>query len=168
MHPSHLLGGGLLIAALGWFAVRDGRTAPLDLHEPPPAPPVADGRITLVVRGDRDQLAIANAVAKPDAWAGVPKGLASAWSLRIHGGDGAVLAEVPLDLSQFDLAPERKGRGVQVEGCIVRDPAVAMIVDVPRFAEAALYTFVRRDGGGEVEIGAVTGEQVRAMTGGPR
>jgi hypothetical protein len=168
MHLTHLLGGVLLVAAFGWFVTSGDGSAPLT---PPAAPvgqpPVADGHYALVVQGDRDQLAITHAVGKDDPWAGVPKGLQSNWRLRIHHRDGSLLAEVPLDLSAFDLAPERKGGPIEVEGCIVRDPRIAMLVNVPRY-DAASYTFVRRERNGEVQLGFVTGDQVRDLAGGGR
>lgn len=164
MHPTHLVGGGLLIAVLGWFAVRpDGADAPLV----PPPPPVANGHYALVVEGDRDQLTIQHAVAKTDPWGGVPKGLDSAWRLRIHAGD-ELLADVPLDLTPFDTRPDRKGGAIQVEGCIVQDPRVAMLVSVPRFDAATSYTFVRREADRDVQLGVVEGGRVRELAGGGR
>lgn len=168
MHLTHLLGGGLLVAAIGWIVTPGDGSAPHLPPAPPVAPPVADGHYALVVTGDRDQLTISHAVAKVDPWAGVPKGLRSDWLLRIEGRDGALLAAVPLDLSAFDLAPQRKGGPIEVEGCIVRDPRVAMLVNVPRFAAAANYAFVRRDRNFDVPLGAVPGERVRDLAGGGR
>lgn len=165
MHLHHVLGGGLLLAAIGWFVTAGDGSAP---STPPPTPPVADGHYVLVVEGDRDRLSISHARAKADPWAGVPKGLRSDWLLRIHGDDGALLAEVPLDMSAFDLSPARKGGKIEVEGCIVHDPHVAMLVNAPRFAAAASYTFVRRDRQGEVALGVVAGAQVRDLAGGGR
>ncbi|MBL8727411.1 MAG: hypothetical protein JNM25_03195 [Planctomycetes bacterium] len=163
MHLTHLLGGGLLVATLSWFVATDGTTPPV-----PPVPPAAEGHYVFVVQGDRDQLTVTHVNAKADPWAGVPKGLRSDWLLRVRGADGALLATVPLDMSAFDLAPERKGGEVEVEGCIVRDPKVAMLVNVPRFVGAASYTFVRREPNGEVPLGLVTGDRVRDLAGGGR
>jgi hypothetical protein len=165
MHHTHLLGGALLIAAIGWFVTGSGSELPV---QPPAQPPVADGHFALVVQGDRDQLTITHAVPKADPWAGVPKGLTSTYALRIRGADGALLAELPIDLSHFDLAADRKGGAIQVEGCEVRDPHVTTLVNVPRFAAAASYAFARRDIGGEVALGSVTGDQVRELAGGGR
>jgi len=164
MQLTHILGGGLLVALFSWFAVRSDGTTPQ--ANPPAEPPVADGHYVLVVQGDRDQLTIAHANAKADPWAGVPKGLQSAFHLHVHGRDGQLLADVPLDLSAFDLAPERKGGKIEVEGCIVRDPNVAMLVSVPRYPTAASYTFVRRGEGGEVVLGVVEGRRVSELGGG--
>jgi hypothetical protein len=165
MHLSHLLGGGLLVAAFSWFVTSNGTSAP-PAPPVPPQPPVAEGHYVLVVQGDRDQLTVTHANAKVDPWAGVPKGQRSDWLLRIHGGDGALLAEVPLDMSAFDLRPERKGGKIEVEGCIVNDPKVAMLVSVPRFVAATSYTFVRREPAGLVPLGTVTGDRVRDLAGG--
>ncbi len=165
MHLHHVLGGSLLLAAFAWFVTTGDGSAP---PTPPATPPVADGHYALVIEGDRDQLSISHARAKGDPWAGVPKGLQSEWLLRVRAADGAVLAEVPLDMSAFDLAPERKGKAIEVEGCIVRDPHVAMLVNVPRFAAAADYTFVRHERGRDVPLGVVTGAQVRDLAGGGR
>ncbi|MBL9077383.1 MAG: hypothetical protein JNL08_07770 [Planctomycetes bacterium] len=167
MHSTHLLGGGLLIAVLGWFAARHDAAAVPPAPPLPPAPPTAAGHYALVVQGDRDQLAITHAVAKPDPWAGVPKGLDSPWLLRVWQAD-QLLAEVPLDLTPFDTRPDRKGGAVRVEGCIVQDPKVALLVNAPRFAGATAWTFVRRDGDREVRLGGQTGDQVRALAGGGR
>lgn len=178
MQTSHKLGAGVLLAAIGWFAASaalpssgDAASHALAAGTPPaiPAePPVANGHWTLVVDGDRDRLTITGAVRKNDPWAGVPKGLKSAWTIVIDATDGSRLAEVPLDLVHFDTAPARKGGAVAVQGCVVRDPHVAMLVNVPAFASAASYTFVRRDAEGIAELGTVTAARVTELAGGGR
>ncbi|MBX3462236.1 MAG: hypothetical protein KF830_03625 [Planctomycetes bacterium] len=168
MQPTHLLVGGALLAALGWLAAAGTGDAAPPLLPPPPPPPAADGHYSLVVEGDRDHLAITHARAKAEPWAGVPKGLQSDWRLQIRAADRSLLAEVPLDLAAFDLAPARKGGAVEVDGCIVRDPRVAMLANVPRFAAAAEYTFVRRQGDAEVWLGTTAGAAVRELAGGGR
>lgn len=167
MQLTHILGGGLLVAAFSLLAVRGDGTGS---QPTPPVPqqPIADGHYVLVVQGDRDQLTVAHANRKADPWAGVPKGLQSAWSLHVHGGDGQLLVSVPLDVSAFDLAAERKGGAIEVEGCIVHDPKIAMLVNVPRFAAAASYTFTRREAAGEVTLGVVDGARVRDLAGGDK
>lgn len=140
---------------------------------PPPAvaAPVAlppNGHFVLVVEGDRDALTITHANHKVDPWAGVPTGLRSAWNLTVRDANGAVLAEVPLDVSPFatDVPPQAP---VQVTGCIVRSPRIGMLVSVPAHANAASYAFTRRDGSGQVHaLGVVDGEQVRTLAGGGR
>jgi hypothetical protein len=163
MHATHLLVAGAALAAFGWFA--SSTNAP-----PGPAtPPSAQGHYALVVEGDRDRLTITHGNAKADAWAGVPKGFTSAWTLTVLGAGGEPLAEVPLDVSPFDVGQDRKGGPVQVEGCIVRDPKVAMLVNVPRFAEASAYVFERQERDGtRSAVGRVEAEAVRELAGGGR
>ncbi len=174
MHTTNLLTAAAALAAVGWLcAPRATDAANAAPPAPPAAPtqpplPVARGHFTLIVEGDRDQLTISGAVAKGDPWAGVPKGLTSAWTLSILAQDGSVLAEVPLDLVHFDTAADRKGAPVRVEGCVVHDPRVAMLVNVPRFAEAATYQFSRREGGEQVPVGFTTGARVNELAGGGR
>jgi len=71
---------------------------------------------------------------------------------------------VPLDLSKFDLSPAAKGRPRRVEGCIVHDTEVVMLANVPCFAAAASYVFLR----GADPVGTVDGAAVRALAGGGR
>lgn len=172
----HVLVGAaatLLVAGLSLLPRGD---APAAVFAPATAAPVAaapvalppNGHFVLVVEGDRDALAITHASHKLDPWAGVPTGLRSAWTLAVRDANGAVLAEVPLDLSQFatDVPPQTP---VQVNGCIVRSPRIGMLVSVPAFADAASYAFTRRDGDGQVRsLGVVDGEQVRTLAGGGR
>lgn len=131
----------------------------------PAAPPAANGHYTLVVEGDRDQLAITHAVWKADPWAGVPKGLTSDWRLLVLDAKGDELANVPLDLSAFDLRPEAKGSAVRSTGCTVLDARVAMLVNVPCHAEqAAAYVFRR----GADEVSRTAGVEVVRLAGGGR
>lgn len=169
MHTTNMLGAGVLLAALGWLLTPHGVSG--DAAPPttvPPLPPVANGHYALVVEGDRDQLTITRAVAKADPWAGVPKGTTSPWSLAILAADGTRLADIPLDLVHFDTNADRKGGKVRVEGCIVHDPRIAMLVNVPRFAEAASYAFTRRDDDTMVPLGSVTAARVLELAGGGR
>lgn len=173
MHISHMLGAGLLLAALGWSltpttAAPATPTARDPIAVVPPPPPIANGHHVLVVDGDRDQLTIVGASYKTDPWAGVPKGLQSAWTLRIGDATGALLAEVPLDLAHFDTSALRKNGGVKVQGDTVRDARIAMLVNAPHFPTAATYVFTRRDADGVVAIGEVTAERVRQLAGGGR
>ncbi|HEX5051638.1 MAG TPA: hypothetical protein VFZ65_07705 [Planctomycetota bacterium] len=185
MQLSHAVAVGAAVAALVWtFSVGSagstgsvggagsagGPGSPVAPAAPPtpPEPPRANGHYVLVVEGDRDRLTITSANAKTDPWAGVPVGFASDWTLCVRDGGGAVLAEVPLDLTPFATSRAEKGQPVQVQGCIVRDSRIAMLVSVPRFDTAASYTFSHRDAGADRTLGTVTGDAVRELAGGGR
>ena len=161
MQPTHVLGFAALLAGL-WFTSFSNQPArgapPL-----PQDPPVADGRYVLVVEGDRDRLTITHASAKTDPWSGVPKGLSSSWQLTVQGADGTTLATVPLDVRKFAVAAAERGRPLHVEGCIVRDTRIAMLVNVPRFHAAATYTLTRHDGEQPHVLGIATAAHVRAL-----
>lgn len=163
MQLSQLLGAGVAFAALGLYISAD-RGSGTSAAGAPPEVPEAVGHYALVVEGDRDQLNITAAVAKADPWAGVPKGFTSNWSLSIRDAKGAELANVPLDLSKFDLSPQAKGRPRAAEGCIVIDSHVAMLTNVPAFADATSYTFLRD----RTVVGTVDGATVRQLAGGGR
>ena len=163
MQLTHLLGASVLLAGLGLvLAARDDGSASTPVL--PPQQPAANGHFVLVVEGDRDRLSVTAASHKQDPWAGVPKGFTSTWTLSIRDAAGAELANVPLDLSKFDLDPARKGQPLKVQGCIVKDPHVAMLTNVPCFANAATYTFLRD----KTVIGTVEGAAVRQLAGGGR
>lgn len=173
MHTTHLLGAGVFAAFAVWILLPVSPADPAIVPPPgasvmAPPPPPANGHFALVVEGDRDRLTITRAVAKADPWAGAPKGLVSRWSLAIAAADGTQLADVPLDLAHFDVAADRKGGPVHVEGCVVRDPRITMLQNVPAFPTAASYTFVRRDGAAATVIGSVTAARVAELTRGGR
>lgn len=117
------------------------------------------GHFAFVVGGDRDQLAISHVVAKADPWAGNAKGMVSEWRLEIHAADGALLETVLLDMSPFATAAADKGRARRVEGCIVIDSAINMLVNAPRHADAASYDFFR----GATAIGHHDAAQIQAL-----
>jgi hypothetical protein len=152
-----------------WLSVAAGTAALaglLSLARSSPATQVAEpGHYVLVVEGDRAALAVTAASRKADPWGGVPKGLVSTWSLAIHDADGGLLATVPLDVSPFAVDGPR---GVRVEGCVVRDSRIGMLVNVPAFARAATYTFTRDDGGAVRHLGTTTASQVQQLAGGGR
>jgi hypothetical protein len=166
MQLSHALGAGIALVAIGWFfATAPGSPAAPLPAAPPIAPPVANGHYVLVVEGDRDHLGITAAAGKEAPWAGVPKGLTSDWRLLIHDARGEVLADVPLDVTPF--ATRANDRGVRVQGCVVHDARIGMLVNAPAFAAAASYTFTRPGGAGErVVLGTATGDRVRELAGG--
>ncbi len=166
MQPLHLFGAGALLAGFGWFlAATGGAGSPVgSTPSVPLIPPLAEGHYVLVVDGDRDQLDIRHASRKVEPWAGVAKGFTSEWTLSIHDDRGALLAEVPIDVTPFAVGVAEKGQPVRVEGCIVRDAHIAMLVNVPRFAAAATYTFARGAGAaGRVLLGTATGAHVREL-----
>lgn len=168
MHTSQMLGAGVLVAALGWFLVPSTGPGGLATTQTPAPPAVANGHYALVVTGDRGELTISHAVRKADPWAGVAKGAESPWTLSIRGANGAQLAAIPLDVVHFDLAPERQGGGIVVEGCSVRDPRITMLCNVPAFAEATSYVFTRRDKDAVALLGMVTAARVAELAGGGR
>ena len=122
----------------------------------------------LVVEGDRSALAITHVRFKEAPWAGVPQGSTSDWTLTVHDATGTELATVPLDVTPFAVDPARQGTPVQVEGCIVRDSRIGMLVNVPAFASAASYTFARGRGEQRVVLGQVDGADVRTLAEGGR
>lgn len=165
-----LMVGGLSLLPRGSAPATASAASPTTVVATPPAspPPLPNGHFVLVVEGDRDALAITFARHKQDPWAGVPKGLRSAWTLTVRDAQDVVLAEVPLDVSPFatDVPTQTP---VQVTGCVVRSPRIGMLVNVPAFAQAAAYAFTRRDGDGQPRsLGVVDGEAVRTLAGGGR
>lgn len=152
--------GATVVAAVLSVALLSGPTAP----QPAPAEPIAAGHDVLVVQGDRDELSITFASHKTDPWGGVAKDLRSDWRLRIHDAKGELLVDVPLDMTPFATGAADKGKARRVEGCIVTDAQIGMLVNAPTFATAATYTFVR----GEVVIGRVAAADVRQLTAGGR
>jgi hypothetical protein len=192
MQLSHLLGAGVLIAAMGFsvngFAVNQSLnqtsvtgTSNPDQSEgtdlalstlPPsqlPAQPTADGHYVLVIEGDRNGLAVTFASKKAAPWAGIPKGFASNWTVSIRDASDRELANVPLDVSAFATDARSLGKPVRVQGCVIVDSKIGMLLNVPAFAEAANYVFVRTDNqGAVVALGTTSGDQVRELAGGGR
>jgi hypothetical protein len=111
-----------------------------------------------------EKVSITAAVPKTDPWAGEPKGMTSDWRLEIRAADQSLLASVPLDVTPFATDAAAQHRPLRVEGCIVIDSRIAMLVNAPRFAEAASYTFHR----GNVLLGTTSAEQVAKLAGGGR
>ncbi|MFO1076995.1 MAG: hypothetical protein U1E73_04625 [Planctomycetota bacterium] len=153
MHSIHFVAAALAVG-LGLFFFHGAGT---------PVPP-AGGHDVLIVTGDRDGLAVTGANHKAEPWAGARRGMLSEWSLSIRDGAGRELAAVPLDMSAFALDAGRKGTGVTVEGCIVRDSRVAMLVNAPTFPTAASYVFLR----GDTAVGTTAAATVRTLAGGGR
>ncbi|MFT4513942.1 MAG: hypothetical protein ACI89X_000437 [Planctomycetota bacterium] len=189
MQLSHLLGAGVLIAAVG-FSVRGNADneirlvidpvqpttsssaaqaispAPLPI---PPASAVANGHFVLVVEGDRNALAVSFARKKAARWAGVPKGFDSNWRVSIRDESGKELADVPLDVSPFATDAKSVGKGPRVNGCFVIESKIGLLLNVPAFAAAQNYEFSRTEADGvKVVLGAMTGNAVRELSGGGR
>lgn len=164
MHHAPLLAGAALCAG-AWLAFAPATPVVAA------APAAPQGHYVLVVEGHRDLLTITAASAKADPWAGVPKGFDSAWRLRVEDREGTPLADVPLDVRPFDVAPGALLRPTRVQGCIVTSPAIGMLVNVPAFANAARYTFTRPGEAGEPAqqvLGVVDAATVRTLAGGGR
>jgi hypothetical protein len=105
------------------------------------------GHLFLIVQGDANGLRVTGAVAKGAPCGAQPKGLNSDWEVRVLGPSGSVLHTQPLDLSGFDMDPTHVGRPDQATGCVVRSTHVAMLVNVPAFAQATAIEFVCRGTG---------------------
>lgn len=103
----------------------------------------ARGHLILIVQGNVQQLAITHAVAKTDPWGGAPKGLQSAFAVRLLGADDEELLTVPVDLSRFDTDPAHIGQKARVQGCEIRNSAIALSINVPRLATVRRYEFTR-------------------------
>jgi hypothetical protein len=138
MQPGTLLSFGALCAVLAVSAHR-GNVAPpaaatAPLHEP-------TGHLVLIVQGDANELRVTGAVAKATPCGAQPKAQSN-WQVRVLGPGGVVLHSQPLDLSGFDVDPDHVGRPDQAVGCVVRSTHVAMLVNVPAFANATAIEFV--------------------------
>ena len=93
----------------------------------------------------------------------------SSWRLLVVDDAGAELAEVPLDVRPFATGVNSKGKPAVVHGCVVVDSKIGMLVNAPRYAQAASYRFSRTDAAGVVtQLGEVTANQVRDLSGEPR
>jgi hypothetical protein len=198
MQLSHLLGAGVLIAALG-FSVRSDATdanrgealatgpsaadatlaadltpgtpvsSPDSTQPPLTSEPVADGHYVLVVEGDRNGLAVTFARKKADRWAGTPKGFASNWMVSIRDVADRELAKVPLDVSPFATDARSLGQPARVQGCVIVDSKIGLLLNVPAFVTAASYVFTRTDNVGvSVALGTTSGDAVRELAGGGR
>jgi len=181
MQLSHLLVAGGLVAAISVLARHEATTAaaPQPLTTTPaaapivkpavPVPPQADGHYVLVVEGDRNGLAVTFASKKTARWAGVPKGFSSNWHVTVLDGNGEELAKVPLDVRPFATSAKALGKPVKIQGCVVVDSKIGMLVNVPAYATAASYKFARTENDGSVTtLGTTTGAKVREFAGGGR
>ena len=102
-------------------------------------------------------------------WAGAPKGFSSSWRLEVLDAAGAALAAVPLDVRPFATHAGAKGKPAVVRGCVVVDSKIGMLVNAPRYAQAARYRFSRTDAAGVVTpLGEVPASEVRELSGDAR
>ena len=106
------------------------------------AVPEPVGHLILQVEGDATALRVTRITKKVDA-CGLAR-LASPHEVVIRDAVGGELGRVPLDLSAFDLEPNRAGQPLRVEGCKVLDPHVAMLANVPHWPTAAALEIVSR------------------------
>jgi len=177
MQLSHLLGTGILIAAISVLA--RGDTAPANSSDraargpaapaPLPAPPAADGHYALVVEGDRTGLAVTFASKKAAPWGGIPKGFESNWHVLVLDAAGDEITKVPLDVRPFATGANALGKPVRVHGCVVVDSKIGMLVNVPAYAAAASYVFQRADADNVVtQIGTTSAAVVRELARGGR
>lgn len=159
-HPAHrraafsyALAATLLFAA----AVQDPVKPTPQGNEPTSQP---QGHLVLVVEGTVKALRVTTAVAKPDAWAGAPKGLASEFSLVMLDAAGKELQRVPLDLSKFETDEAKVDAPVVVEGCVLKSPRIGTLLNIPSRTDCATYRFLR----GDRAIGEVDAASIRRMT----
>ena len=172
MQTSHLLGAAALaVVALTLFGDRHRSAPKTKAASPartvlPAVPAVADGHYVLVVEGDRNGLTVTFASKKPAPWGGRPKGFDSNWRLSVRDAQDVELVDIPLDVRPFATGAASLGKPVVVQGCIVVDSRIGMLVNVPRYAEAESYRFTRTDADGtETVLGTVAAAKVRDLAG---
>jgi hypothetical protein len=139
MQLGNLLSFGALVAVLAVPAPHSGNAAPSGAAVMAAQQPA--GHLVLIVQGDANELRITGAVAKAAPCGAQPQAQ-GAWQVRVLGPSGTLLHTQPLDLSGFDVDPAHVGRPDRAEGCVVRSTRVAMLVNVPAFAEATGIEFV--------------------------
>jgi hypothetical protein len=161
MSPNFMVGCAVAIAAAilpGLTLAHPSRVAAAPKQEPPA------GHLVFVVEGSVRNLHITQAVAKPDPWAGVPKGLTSEFALVALDNKGNEVARVPIDLSRFETDPNKVGAADVVNGCEIRSPRIGVLVNVPAVAEVARFVIVR----GKVGIGEATAAAIEELLRGHR
>jgi len=136
--PTLVPSGALLAAALAVSAVAAVAVSSTGAPAPAVEP---QGHLILQVEGDASALRVTRITPKPDPCG--PSRTTSAHQVVVRDAAGRELGRMPLDLSAFDLEPARVGGALRVEGCVVRDPHVAMLVSVPRWEGAASIELVR-------------------------
>ena len=181
MQLSQLVASGLLIAAFGILSSGDATDKiPREIGVSATAPNLAaqirqenkaaaDGHYVLVVEGNRNNLVVTFARKKADQWAGIPKGLSSNWRVSILDDKRQELASIPIDVSSFATDAQSVGQPPRVQGCMVVDSKIGLLLNVPAFATAASYVFSRTDSNGQVtKLGTTSGPVVRELAGGGR
>lgn len=177
MQLAQLIASGLLIATFGFLSrseasdeISSKATAPnLEAQILREDEATATGHYVLVVEGDRNGLAVTFARKKADQWAGIPKGFSSKWRVAILNANNQEIASVPLDVSAFATGPQSVGQPPSVQGCVVVDSKIGLLLNVPAFASAASYVFSRTEPNGDVStLGTTSGAAVRELAGGGR
>ena len=93
------------------------------------------GHLILHIEGSVRALSIEHITPKPSGYNVVRT--QSPYTIELLDGTGTLLGSYPLDLSAFDLAPERVGAELRVEGCQVIDPNIVTLANVPYFETLA-------------------------------
>ena len=133
-----ILGIGAVIAT--YQATQDepvpGPSAPVTTLEarPPSAARRDFGHLILQVEGDANRLSVTRVTPKKSSYNRTSR--PSPFSIDLLDAAGQTLGSYPLDLSMFDLRPTRAGKPLQVQGCEVRDSRVAVLANIPYFANA--------------------------------
>ena len=136
----HQLAAGLLgvVAVFGTLAL-----VPRSPTIPDPAFPTGpNGHLILLIEGDARGLRVTHITAKQDAYNPV-HGVTTPYRVVVHDKNHKVLGRYPLDLSRFDLDPKNVGKPLRVEGCEVIDTKVAMLTNIPWFANASFLEIER-------------------------
>ena len=98
--------------------------------------------MVLVVEGDARGMRVTHAQAKADAYQGAKPGLANrTYEVEVQNAAGVALGTYPLDLSHFDLDPQRVGQPLRVEGDVVRNTQVTALTNVPTLPGMARIAF---------------------------
>ena len=181
MQLSQLIASGLLIATFGILSSRDASDEiPSEIVATATTPilatqtrqdnkATANGHYVLVIEGNRDGLAVTFARKKDDQWAGIPKGLSSNWRVSILDDKRQELATIPIDVSSFATDVQSLGQPARVQGCMVVDSKIGLLLNVPAFAAATNYVFSRTEPNGQItKLGTTSAPAVRELAGGGR
>ncbi|GAB4158359.1 MAG: hypothetical protein Fur0037_25900 [Planctomycetota bacterium] len=103
------------------------------------------GHFVIALEGTVQKLAATRAARKADPCGAIPKGLASAFAVVALDAKGEALWIRPIDLSSFDTDPSHIGRPIEVEGCVVKDWRIGLLVNVPDDPACERIEFRRED-----------------------